>query len=76
PPKPPEKGESGGASQGRDLANPPPPRPSQFGAPESSRTTDERTVEPSSSGGEMDWDTAIDTILKTLKKDRGVGERT
>jgi hypothetical protein len=24
----------------------------------------------------MDWDTALDTILKTLKKDRGVGERT
>jgi hypothetical protein len=22
----------------------------------------------------MDWDTALDTILKTLKKDRGVGE--
>jgi hypothetical protein len=25
-------------------------------------------------GGEMDWDTALDTILKTLRKDRGVGE--
>jgi translation initiation factor IF-2 len=24
--------------------------------------------------GEMDWDTALDTILKTLRKDRGVGE--
>jgi hypothetical protein len=22
----------------------------------------------------MDWDTALDTILKTLRKDRGVGE--
>src|SRR6266568_547196 len=76
PPKPAEKGEPGGASQGRDLANSPPPRPSQFGASESSRPTDEKTVEPSSPGGEMDWDTALDTILKTLKKDRGVGERT
>jgi hypothetical protein len=27
-----------------------------------------------SGGGEMDWDTALDTILKTLRKDRGVGE--
>src|SRR6266700_1369335 len=76
PPKTADKGESGGASQGRDLANSPPPRPSQFGASESSRPTDEKTVEPSSPGGEMDWDTALDTILKTLKKDRGVGERT
>lgn len=29
---------------------------------------------PGSGGGEMDWDTALDTILKTLRKDRGVGE--
>src|SRR6266852_5928306 len=76
PPKTAERGESGGASQGRDLASSPPPRPSQFGGSESSRQTDEKTVEPSAPGGEMDWDTALDTILKTLKKDRGVGERT
>ena len=76
PPKSAERGESGGASQGRDLGNSPPPRPSQFGPSESSRPTDEKTGEPSSPGGEMDWDTALDTILKTLKKDRGVGERT
>ncbi len=76
PPKTAERGESGGSSQGKDLVNSPPPRPSQLGASESSRPTDEKTVEPGSSGGEMDWDTALDTILKTLKKDRGVGERT
>ncbi|TMI20838.1 hypothetical protein E6H31_08220 [Candidatus Bathyarchaeota archaeon] len=76
PPKAAEKGESGGASQGKDVTTSPPLRPSQFGASESSRPTDEKTVEPSSPGGEMDWDTALDTILKTLKKDRGVGERT
>jgi len=76
PPKTAERGESGGASQGKDVANSPPLRPSQFGASEGSRLTDEKTVEPSSPGGEMDWDTALDTILKTLKKDRGVGERT
>ncbi len=29
---------------------------------------------PAAGGGEMDWDTALDTILKTLRKDRGVGE--
>jgi len=76
PPKTAEKGESGGSSQGKDFANSPPIRPSQFGASESSRPTDEKPAEPSSPGGEMDWDTALDTILKTLKKDRGVGERT
>ena len=76
PPRPYDKGEPGGASQGRDLAGSPPPRPSQFGGLEGSRPTDEKTVEPSAAGGEMDWDTALDTILKTLKKDRGVGERT
>ena len=76
PPKTAEKGESGGSSQGKDFANSPPIRPPQFGASESSRPTDEKPAEPSSPGGEMDWDTALDTILKTLKKDRGVGERT
>jgi hypothetical protein len=30
--------------------------------------------ESTGGGGEMDWDTALDTILKTLRKDRGVGE--
>ncbi len=76
PPKTAERGESGGSSQGKDFANSPPIRPPQFGASESSRPTDEKPAEPSSPGGEMDWDTALDTILKTLKKDRGVGERT
>ena len=49
------------------------PRPPQFGL-DSSRPSSEKTAEPSA-GGEMDWDTALDTILKTLKKDRGVGEK-
>jgi len=37
---------------------------------------DNKNSEANPTGGEMDWDTALDTILKTLKKDRGVGERT
>lgn len=37
--------------------------------------TESRNIpEASGGGGEMDWDTALDTILKTLRKDRGVGE--
>jgi hypothetical protein len=50
-------------------------RPSQFGPQENPRPSSEKVPEPSASGGEMDWDTALDTILKTLKKDRGVGEK-
>ena len=73
PPKTGERGESGGSSPG---ASSPPPRPPQFGSSEGSRPAEEKHVEPGSGGGEMDWDTALDTILKTLKKDRGVGERT
>jgi hypothetical protein len=76
PPKAVEKGESGGTSQDRDLGGSSSPRPSQFGSSEGSRPTDSKPVEQSPPGGEMDWDTALDTILKTLKKDRGVGERT
>jgi hypothetical protein len=76
PPKAVEKGESGGSSQDRDLGGSSSPRPSQFGSSEGSRPTDSKPVEQSPPGGEMDWDTALDTILKTLKKDRGVGERT
>ncbi len=71
PPK--TTGESGGAP--RDLTGSP-ARPPQSGASEGSRPTESKAAEPSSSGGEMDWDTALDTILKTLKKDRGVGEKT
>jgi hypothetical protein len=74
PPKTPEKGDSGSVSQDKDLSGP--PRPSQFGASENPRPNDNKAAEPGSTGGEMDWDTALDTILKTLKKDRGVGERT
>ena len=66
-------GESGGAP--RDFTGAP-PRPPQPGASEGPRPSDNRAAEPGSGGGEMDWDTALDTILKTLKKDRGVGEKT
>jgi hypothetical protein len=74
PSKPVEKGEPGGASQDRVLFGSAEPRPSQAGSPEGSRQLDDKNAEPSPVGGEMDWDTALDTILKTLKKDRGVGE--
>jgi hypothetical protein len=34
-------------------------------------TDTKSSLEPTpSGGGEMDWDTALDTILKTLRKDR------
>src|SRR5438132_1862806 len=36
--------------------------------------TESRNPPAPGGGGEMDWDTALDTILKTLRKDRGVGE--
>ncbi|HEV2119593.1 MAG TPA: hypothetical protein VGS11_05765 [Candidatus Bathyarchaeia archaeon] len=75
PPKPAEKGDVGSGSSDRDLFGSPPPRSSQAGPSEGSRQADNKPAEEGS-GGEMDWDTALDTILKTLKKDRGVGERT
>jgi hypothetical protein len=36
----------------------------------STRTMSDQKPPSESGGGEMDWDTALDTILKTLKKDR------
>jgi hypothetical protein len=36
----------------------------------SSRETVDQKIAPEGGGGEMDWDTALDTILKTLRKDR------
>ena len=36
--------------------------------------TESKSPPGAGGGGEMDWDTALDTILKTLRKDRGVGE--
>jgi hypothetical protein len=48
-----------------------------FGDLSSTRTgTEPKSPAPGAAGGggEMDWDTALDTILKTLRKDRGVGE--
>jgi hypothetical protein len=76
PPKLGEKGEAGGPTQDKDVSQPPSFRPSQSGTSEGQRPADNKGVESNPTGGEMDWDTALDTILKTLKKDRGVGERT
>src|SRR5712692_10415928 len=76
PPKPVERGETGGAAQGKDGSEPPSFRPNQSGTSEGQRAADNKSSEASPTGGEMDWGTALDTILKTLKKDRGVGERT
>ncbi|OLD12227.1 MAG: hypothetical protein AUI97_07890 [Crenarchaeota archaeon 13_1_40CM_3_52_17] len=73
PPKPAEKGDAGGGSQDKDLFGSP-PRTSQPRGSEEPRETENKAGEQGSPGGEMDWDTALDTILKTLKKDRGVGE--
>src|SRR6266481_5597840 len=36
--------------------------------------TESKSPPAAGGGGEMDGDTALDTILKTLRKDRGVGE--
>jgi hypothetical protein len=36
--------------------------------------TESKSPPVAGGAGEMDWDTALDTILKTLRKDRGVGE--
>jgi len=74
PPKPAQRQESGGFSPDKDLGGTSGSRP-PLGTAEGS-VQETRPIEPSSSGGEMDWDTALDTILKTLKKDRGVGEKT
>jgi len=48
--------------------NPQPSSPAVPGA-SSGRETAEPKIAPEG-GGEMDWDTALDTILKTLRKDR------
>jgi hypothetical protein len=69
-------GEAVGPVQSKESSGPPPLRASQYGATEGPRSPDSKTSDTGSSGGEMDWDTALDTILKTLKKDRGVGEKT
>lgn len=45
--------------------------PSSSTDPLSKQSTEAKAApEGSSGGGEMDWDTALDTILKTLRKDR------
>ncbi len=43
-------------------------------AGQASGSSDEKPSSDQSSGVEMDWDTALDTILKTLRKDK-VGEK-
>jgi len=76
PPKSGDRGETTGAGQDKDVSEPPSFRPNQSGTSAGQRPADNKNVETTPTGGEMDWDTALDTILKTLKKDRGVGERT
>jgi hypothetical protein len=77
PPKSPEKAERSGVSaENKDASEPPSFRFNQSDTSEGQRPTDSKSAETGAAGGEMDWDTALDTILKTLKKDRGVGERT
>ena len=51
-------------------------KPQSFGDLSSAKPGAESKNPPAATGGggEMDWDTALDTILKTLRKDRGVGE--
>src|SRR5438132_1148201 len=51
-------------------------KPQSFGDLSSTKPGAEAKNPPAATGGggEMDWDTALDTILKTLRKDRGVGE--
>src|SRR2546426_1081170 len=51
-------------------------KPQSFGDLSSTKPGAESKNPPAATGGggEMDWDTALDTILKTLRKDRGVGE--
>ena len=47
--------------------------PSSPGEPQATlgkQTIDQKSAGTSEGGGEMDWDTALDTILKTLRKDR------
>ena len=60
-----EKKESAGLGLGS-------PQPPPSGTDPLSKPGPERTSPPEggSGGGEMDWDTALDTILKTLRKDR------
>jgi hypothetical protein len=76
PQKPAERGEAVGTGQDKDVSEIPSFRPNQSGTSEGQRQPDNKNTEAPPTGGEMDWDTALDTILKTLKKDRGVGERT
>src|SRR6266852_1917900 len=50
-------------------------RGDSFNDPSSASSgTESKSPPAAGGGGEMDWDTALDTILKTLRKDRGVGE--
>jgi len=47
-------------------------QPSTTGADTSAgkQGSEQKNAPEGSGGGEMDWDTALDTILKTLRKDR------
>jgi hypothetical protein len=56
---------------GLGLGNTQPPGPTRTDASSGKEAPEPKSpTEGPSSGGEMDWDTALDTILKTLRKDR------
>lgn len=74
PPRSLERSDSGSLAP-KDVGGAP-ARPPASGGSDTPRGVEGKAPESGSSGGEMDWDTALDTILKTLKKDRGVGEKT
>ncbi len=52
------------------FGNPQPPATGSEVASGKQGSEQKNAAEPAGGGGEMDWDTALDTILKTLRKDR------
>src|SRR6266704_3069093 len=52
------------------LGNPQPPGTGGEGSSGKQGSEQKNVPEGAGGGGEMDWDTALDTILKTLRKDR------
>jgi hypothetical protein len=59
------------APERREASGPGSTQPSSTGTEGSSgKQGSEQKSTPEGGGGEMDWDTALDTILKTLRKDR------
>src|SRR5205823_12748965 len=63
----------GPTSERRESSGPGNPQPPATGAEASSGkqlSEQKNAPEGAGGGGEMDWDMALDTILKTLRKDR------